>query len=73
MVPEERLAYEMIDGMRVEGYSSQISLTPADGGGTVVRWHSRWEQANPVHALVLRLAIRDACKRLAKAAALGSV
>ena len=67
MVPEERLAYEMLDGMRIQGYTSAITLEPADGG-TLVRWRSQWEKGNPVHALILRIAIRDACRRAAKAA-----
>ena len=67
MVPDERMAYEMLDGMRIEGYTSEITLEPS-GGGTLVRWRSQWAKGNPVHALVLRLAIRDACRRVAKAA-----
>ena len=70
MVPEERLAYEMLDGMKIQGYTSVITLEPADGG-TLVRWRSRWDKGHPVHALILRIAIRDACRRVAKAAARG--
>ena len=68
MVPEELLAYEMLDGMKIQGYTSRITLEPADGG-TLVRWRSQWERGNPVHALILRIAIRDACRRVARAAA----
>jgi uncharacterized protein YndB with AHSA1/START domain len=67
-VPDERTAYELLDGMRVRGYRSTVTLEPASEGGTVVRWRSTYEHAGPVTALVLRLAVRDACKRLAKAA-----
>jgi len=67
-VPGERLAYEMLDGMRVRGYRSAVTLEPSDDGGTVVRWRSGWERAGPLTALVLRIAIPDACKRVAKAA-----
>ncbi len=66
-VPHERMAYELIDEMRVRGYR----LRHARGGGArrrVVRWRSTYERAGPFTALVLRLAVRDACKRLAKAA-----
>src|SRR4029453_3993665 len=38
------------------------------GGGTVVRWRSTYEHAGPFTAFLLRSAVRDACKRLAKAA-----
>jgi hypothetical protein len=34
-----------------------------------VRWSSTYESAGPVTAFVLRMAVRDACRRLAKAAA----
>jgi hypothetical protein len=43
-------------------------LEPEAGGGTVVRWRSSYEHAGPVTALILRLAVRDAARRLAKAA-----
>jgi hypothetical protein len=39
------------------------------GGGTLIRWRSTYERARPTTAIVLRLAVRDACRRLAKAAA----
>ena len=67
-VPGERLGYELLSGMRVQGYRSAISIEPADGGGSVVRWRSTYEKTGPVTALILRMAIRDSCKRLAKAA-----
>jgi hypothetical protein len=67
-VPHERMAYELIDGMRVRGYRAAVTLEAAAGGGVVIRWRSTYERAGPFTALVLRLAVRDACKRLAKAA-----
>jgi hypothetical protein len=67
-VPGERMGYELLDGMRVRGYRSQVKLEDAGEGGTVVRWRSTYERAGPLTALVLRLAVRDACKRLARAA-----
>jgi hypothetical protein len=68
-VPGERLGYELVDGMRVRGYRSAVTLEEAPQGGTVVRWRSTYEDAGPLTTLVLRLAVRDSCKRLAKAAA----
>jgi uncharacterized membrane protein len=67
--PGERMGYELVDGMKVEGYSALVSLEDAPGGGTVVRWHSSYDKARPLTAVVLRMAVRDACKRVAKAAA----
>ena len=67
-VPRERLSYELLDGMHVRGYRATVTLEGA-AGGTTVRWRGTYERSDPLTALVLRLAIRDACKRLAKAAA----
>ena len=67
-VPGERMGYELLDGMRVRGYKAQVTLEEADSGGTVIRWRSMYERAGPLTALVLHLAVRDACRRLAKAA-----
>ena len=67
-VPRERMVYELIDGMRVRGYRAVVTLEAAADGGAIVRWRSTYDRAGPCTALVLRLAVRDACKRLAKAA-----
>jgi hypothetical protein len=70
-VPGERLGYELVDGMRVRGYRSAVTLEERGNGGTVIRWRSTYEHAGPLTALVLRLAVRHSCKRLAKAASAG--
>jgi uncharacterized protein YndB with AHSA1/START domain len=67
-VPDERMGYEMLDGMRVRNYRSVVTLEAQPGGGTLVRWRSTYDHARPFTALILRLAIPDACRRLAKAA-----
>ncbi len=67
-VPRERLGYEVLDGLRVRDYRATVTLEDAPGGGTVVRWRSTYEHAGPLTALMLRLAVRDACRRLAKGA-----
>jgi uncharacterized membrane protein len=67
--PGERMGYELVDGMKVEGYKARVSLEDAPDGGTIVRWHSSYDKARPLTAIVLRLAVRDSCKRVAKAAA----
>ena len=68
-VPNERHSYELLEGMKVQGYRSTISLEERPEGGTLVRWRSTYEKAGAFTGLVLRLAIRDASRRLAKAAA----
>lgn len=64
----ERMGYEIVDGMRVRGYRATVTLEDAPGGGTLIRWRSTYERARPTTAIVLRLAVRDTARRLAKAA-----
>jgi hypothetical protein len=66
--PGERMGYEVLGGMNIKGYRATVSLEDAPGGGTVVRWRSAYVSADPLTALLVRFAVRDACKRLAKAA-----
>ena len=68
-VPGERMGYELLEGLRVRGYRGTVTLGDAPEGCTLIRWRSTYERAGPFTALLLRLAVRDACKRLAKAAA----
>jgi uncharacterized protein YndB with AHSA1/START domain len=68
-VPEERMAYELLEGMKgVRGYRASVTLADEPGGGTRITWRSEYERAGPWTALVLRLAARDSVRRLAKAA-----
>lgn len=67
-VPDKRMGYELVDGMRVRGYRAVVSLEPGEAGGTRVHWRPTYEHAGPLTALVLRMAVRDACRRLARAA-----
>lgn len=69
LVPGERMGYELIDGMRVRGYRSIVTLEESAEGDTDVRWRSTYDQAGPLTAVILRLAVRDACRRLARASA----
>lgn len=66
--PARRHSYELLEGMSARGYRSTVTLDDAPGGGTVIRWRSEYENAGPFTAFVLRAAVRDSCKRLAKAA-----
>jgi hypothetical protein len=66
--PARRHSYELLDGMSARGYRSTVTLDDAPAGGTVIRWRSEYESAGPFTAFVLRAAVRDSCKRLAKAA-----
>jgi uncharacterized protein YndB with AHSA1/START domain len=66
-VPGERMAYELLDGLRVRGYRATVTLEP-QADGALVRWRSTYERADPLTVLLLRLAVRDACRRVARAA-----
>jgi hypothetical protein len=63
-----RHSYELLEGMRVRSYRSTVSLEDAPDGGTVIHWRSEHDRAGPVTRLVLQLAVRASCRRLAKAA-----
>jgi uncharacterized protein YndB with AHSA1/START domain len=67
--PGVRMGYELLEGMRVRGYRSTVTLEPQPDGGTLVRWRSEYEEAGRLTGLVLRVAVHDSCRRLAKAAA----
>jgi hypothetical protein len=66
--PGSKMGYELLDGMAVQGYRATVTLEPTPEGGTTVRWHSTYESARPTTAVILRLAVKDSCKRVAKAA-----
>jgi hypothetical protein len=66
-VPGERMGYELLDGLNVRGYRSVVSVEP-EGDGSVVRWRSTYESAGALTGLILRTAVPDSCKRVAKAA-----
>ena len=66
-VPAERMGYELLEGMHVQGYTSVVTIEPA-GDGSVVRWRSSYASADPLTAFILRAAVPDSCKRVAKAA-----
>jgi len=67
--PGSRMSYDLLEGMNAHGYNATATLEDAPGGGTVIRWNSRWDSADPITAFLLRTAARDTVKRIAKAAA----
>ena len=66
--PGSRMSYELLDGMNARGYRATATLEDAPGGGTIVRWRSEYESADPITAFLLRTAARDTVKRIARAA-----
>lgn len=66
-VPQRHLSYELVEGMKVDGYRSLITLDETSYG-TAITWRSQWEHAGPVTSALLRIAVRRACRDLARAA-----
>jgi uncharacterized protein YndB with AHSA1/START domain len=70
--PGRRLGYELRSGMPLRGYRAEVTLTPADGGGTDIRWRSEFEPKVPgtgaLYRRTLSSFMADAVKRLAAAA-----
>jgi hypothetical protein len=69
LVPNERMDYELVEGMRIENYRATATIEAAPDGGSIVRWHSEYDKAGPITGAILRSAIKDACSRVARAAA----
>src|SRR4051812_24017944 len=46
MEPGRRTSYELLDGMKVSGYRSTVTLEPSGDGDTQITWHSEYEQAS---------------------------
>ena len=67
-VPGERMGYRLETGMKIRGHDALVTLEPREDGGTLVRWRASYEGGSLLHVLVLRMAVRDAPKRVARAA-----
>ncbi|MBG0830397.1 SRPBCC family protein [Planomonospora sp. ID67723] len=62
-------AYELLEGVPARDYRADVTLEPLPGGGTTIRWRSRFRGRlpgqGPVVRLVLRRFVDDLVKRLA--------
>jgi uncharacterized protein YndB with AHSA1/START domain len=67
-VPNERMGYELVDGMKLEGYRATITLEPTPDGGTRIHWRSQYDRGGLLSGLAVRMAVPDAAKRVARAA-----
>lgn len=64
--PEVSMSYELLDGMKVDGYRAEVRLSDLADGGTEVRWHSEYERAGMIAGRILSAAVPDVCRRVAK-------
>ncbi|GAA3441190.1 SRPBCC family protein [Planomonospora venezuelensis] len=62
-------AYELLEGVPARDHRADVTLEPIPGGGTTIRWRSRFRGRlpgqGPVVRVVLRRFIDDLVKRLA--------
>jgi hypothetical protein len=65
--PPQRLSYVLLSGLPVRGYRADVTLEP-DGPGTHITWNSSWERARPGVAWILRTAVRDVARAMAREA-----
>jgi hypothetical protein len=42
LVPDRRLSYTLLSGLPFDGYRADVDLEPRPGGGTLIRWCSRF-------------------------------
>jgi Polyketide cyclase / dehydrase and lipid transport len=47
LIPDRRFSYVLISGLPLRGYRADVDLTPMDGGGTSIRWHSTFSARLP--------------------------
>jgi hypothetical protein len=66
--PEERFSYDLLDGLPIRNYHADVTLSDA-GGGTDIRWASRFDPPWPIFGGLWRGAmlkvIRDVSERAA--------
>ena len=71
LVPEERFEYDLLSGLPVRNYHGTVTLLDADGGGTDIRWQSRFDPPwGPLGVLwrgAMLKVIRDVSEALARA------
>jgi uncharacterized protein YndB with AHSA1/START domain len=74
--PPRRFAYVLNRGMPLRDYRSEVTLTPAAGNGTDIRWRSEFDPKIPGTGALFRRGLRDFiadhAQRLARAAESGS-
>jgi uncharacterized protein YndB with AHSA1/START domain len=52
--PGRRLGYELLSGIPIRDYRSEVTLTPAADRGTEIRWRSTFRQKLPLTGAKIR-------------------
>jgi uncharacterized protein YndB with AHSA1/START domain len=70
--PPRRLGYELLSGIPVRDYRSEVLLAPTGDGGTEIRWRSTFRQKLPLTGRALRKGLQrfvaETAEGLARAA-----
>jgi predicted ester cyclase/uncharacterized protein YndB with AHSA1/START domain len=67
--PPSRFAYELVSGLPIRDYRAEVTLAPAPGGGTQIRWRSSFEPQMPGTGALLRARLEAFVGRAARALA----
>jgi uncharacterized protein YndB with AHSA1/START domain len=74
--PPAHLGYTLLSGLPLREYRSDVTLTPAAGGGTDIEWRSSfrppWPASGWFWSGLMTLMLRDFTRRLARAATVRS-
>jgi uncharacterized membrane protein len=54
LVPNERLSYELVEGLPFENYHATVRLSDAPGGGTDINWRAEFDVTAKVRGNVSR-------------------
>ena len=54
LVPNERLSYELVEGLPFENYRATVQLSEAPGGGTDINWRAEFDVTARVRGNVSR-------------------
>ena len=49
-----RFGYELLSGLPIRDYRAEVTLTPDPGGGTQIRWHSKFAAMVPGTGWIMR-------------------
>jgi uncharacterized protein YndB with AHSA1/START domain len=70
--PPERFAYELLSGIPIRDYRAEVTLRPAEDGGTIIAWNSSFRGPFPIPAGLVKPKlegfIRQTAEALARAA-----
>lgn len=69
LIPGRRVSYTVLRGMPFRNYHSSIDITPLDGGGSAIRWHSTFDPLLPGSGRALRAFMQHVLDQTAPALA----